>query len=483
MRPAPATRTARTSTGRVLKSRAHRPGLQHPAKADLAPRLGPLASLLTLLLLVAPGVPGSPALARTILVAPDGSGEYLYISHAILAAGNGDTVLVAAGRYRDRLYYGGRTVTVRSLSGPEVTVVDADSTGSVVVMDVLEGPGSVLEGFTLCGGTGTRLRRQPGDAIPAPGSIGIGRPDPGVFPATIDDEAATPDPASGRRDLRLGERTRPAPDGGRVFRFGGGILLLGASPTLRNLVIEGNGADYGGGIYALQGRPSIVSCTMRKNLAGWGGGAFFEMTDQAELQDCTFRANLGVRGVGLALLQGSAHVEGGRFSDNTGAEGGALHLLDSTVISSFAGTIFNHNQAGEGSALLCDGGAFELRSCTLTHNGLPGIDPAAVYVHPGSSGNLLGSILAIPLAARNLAVQGAPVSVECCDLWPPDDPGGPPPGNISAPPLFCDPARGLYTLAEGSPCLPEQAPPGCGLIGALPRGCTATGGTPDSKDR
>lgn len=476
MRPAPETRTTRTSRW-----------------ADLGPRLGSLAALLTVLLLIAPWGPGSPALARTILVAPDGSGEYLYISHAILAAVSGDTVLVAPGRYRDRLHYGGRAVTVRSISGPEATVVDADSTGSVVVMDFLEGPGSVLEGFTLCGGTGTRLRRQPGDPIPAVGSIEAGRPDTGALPTKGHEGAATPDQASGRRDLLLEERTAPASDEGegppgdgdegRVFRFGGGVLLLGASPTLRNLVIEGNGADYGGGIYALQGRPSIASCTMRKNLAGWGGGALFEMTDQAELQNCTFRANLGVRGVGLALLQGSAHVEGGRFTENSGAEGGALHLLDGTATSSFEGTIFDGNRAGEGSALLCDGGAFELRSCTLTGNGLPGIDPAAVYVLAGSSGSLRGSILAFPLAARNLAIQGASVSVECCDLWPPDDPEGPPPGNISAAPLFCDPARGLYTLAEGSPCLPEQAPPGCGLIGALPRGCTVTGGTPDAKDR
>ena len=53
-------------------------------------------------------------------------------------------------------------------------------------------------------------------------------------------------------------------------------------------------------------------------------------------------------------------------------------------------------------------------------------------------------------------------------------------GNISADPLFCDPGNGDFTLAEGSPCLPDFNP-GCGLMGAHGIGCGSPAGFPPSQ--
>lgn len=44
-------------------------------------------------------------------------------------------------------------------------------------------------------------------------------------------------------------------------------------------------------------------------------------------------------------------------------------------------------------------------------------------------------------------------------------------GNISADPLFCDPAADDFTLRGDSPCAPGGE---CGLIGAWPVGCDPT---------
>ena len=44
-------------------------------------------------------------------------------------------------------------------------------------------------------------------------------------------------------------------------------------------------------------------------------------------------------------------------------------------------------------------------------------------------------------------------------------------GNFSADPLFCNAGAGDYTLAEASPCAPENSPAECGLIGAFPVAC------------
>jgi hypothetical protein len=51
-------------------------------------------------------------------------------------------------------------------------------------------------------------------------------------------------------------------------------------------------------------------------------------------------------------------------------------------------------------------------------------------------------------------------------------------GNISLDPLFCDAVANNFRLQPGSPCLPQNSPPGCGLIGALGP-CESASGVPD----
>ncbi|HEV2886497.1 MAG TPA: DUF1565 domain-containing protein, partial [Jatrophihabitans sp.] len=60
-----------------------------------------------------------PAGAATLSV----PSAYRTISAAIAAAHNGDTVSVAPGTYRENLTIMGKRITVRSVSGPSVTVI------------------------------------------------------------------------------------------------------------------------------------------------------------------------------------------------------------------------------------------------------------------------------------------------------------------------------------------------------------------------
>jgi hypothetical protein len=46
--------------------------------------------------------------------------------------------------------------------------------------------------------------------------------------------------------------------------------------------------------------------------------------------------------------------------------------------------------------------------------------------------------------------------------------------TFTADPIFCDLVNGEFTLSVESPCSPEHAPEGCGLIGALPVNCEGT---------
>jgi parallel beta-helix repeat protein len=136
------------------------------------------------------------------------------IQGAINAANNGDTVLVAPGRYVENINFGGKAITVTSSGGPSVTTIDGGARGLVVTFNTGETPNSKLSGFTITNGY------QNGQA-------------------------------------------------------GGGVLISGTSPTIIGNVITGNHAAEGIGIYVNGGAPLIQNNTITANDqkgAGDGGG-------------------------------------------------------------------------------------------------------------------------------------------------------------------------------------------------------------------
>ena len=84
----------------------------------------------------------------------DGSelNPYCSIQTAIDAAVDGDEVLVAPGPYLENIDFLGKAITLKSSDGPEVTVIDAAGSGTVITCASGEGPDSVLDGFTITGG-------------------------------------------------------------------------------------------------------------------------------------------------------------------------------------------------------------------------------------------------------------------------------------------------------------------------------------------
>ena len=69
------------------------------------------------------------------------------IQEAIDVAVSGDTILVAPGTYYENLDIQGEVLTLRSLHGPRVTIVDGQELDSVVKFS--GGANGVLDGFTL----------------------------------------------------------------------------------------------------------------------------------------------------------------------------------------------------------------------------------------------------------------------------------------------------------------------------------------------
>src|SRR5579863_126747 len=104
-------------------------------------------SLAVLYLLLA----SSFAVAATINVPKDQP----TIQDGINAANNGDTVLVAPGKYVENINFNGKAITVRSSSDAEQTVIDGNAIGPVVSFVSHETQSSLLEGFTIQNGLPT----------------------------------------------------------------------------------------------------------------------------------------------------------------------------------------------------------------------------------------------------------------------------------------------------------------------------------------
>lgn len=168
-------------------------------------------------------------------------GTYSSIQSGINAAVDGDTVLVEPGTYYENINFRGKKIVVTSrfyitndLSLISSTVINGSTPGnydsaSVVIIGAGADSTTVLQGFKITGGTGTKWK---------------------------DEHSAG------------------------TYREGGGILVALSSPVIRFNIITDNSAMNltgvsgcgGGGIRAGDGRPKILNNLIMNNMAKYGAG-------------------------------------------------------------------------------------------------------------------------------------------------------------------------------------------------------------------
>ena len=214
-------------------------------------------------LLAVPVVAGHAQAKRVLRVPAD----FPKVQTAIDSAKEGDTVLVAPGRYYENLVFKGQNIVLasefvrtRDRSTIERTILDGSrpahpDSGAVVTIWRFEDSTAVVEGFTITGGTGTvwfdnkdKINFREG------GGIIVDLSGPTIRNNIIEGNVAIDKGkmlSAGGGGIRVGfaepiiERNVIRNNKGR---YGGGVVLFHSAATLRDNVITGNegGEDFGG---------------------------------------------------------------------------------------------------------------------------------------------------------------------------------------------------------------------------------------------
>jgi len=250
-------------------------------------------------------------------------GDYGTIQDAIDDACPTDEIIVDPDTYYEAIDFKGKAITVRSSGGADVTTIDATGLSASVVKCVNgEGPDTVLDGFTITGGTGTDF----GYGVRGGGGMYNSGADPMVIGCTFSGNSAS-NSGGGMYNSVSSPTVTQCTFSGNVAAYGGGMLNANSSsPAMTQCTFSGNTADYGGGMYNSESTPTVTHCTFSDNTTAFKGGGMHNEESSPTVIQCTFSGNTADYGGGMVNLQySSPTVTECTFSGNTADYGGGMY--------------------------------------------------------------------------------------------------------------------------------------------------------------
>lgn len=247
----------------------------------------------------------SLAMAVVLAAASTGLADIIYvpdhhdtIQEAIIASSNGDSIIVRPGPYVENIDFLGKAITLKSEMGADVTLIDGGSPpdperASVVTFRNGEGPGSVLDGFTLTNGTGTFCGIFPGiTAFCGGGIVCLNYSSPTIINNIVSGNSSASE-GGGIGCVRSSPTiTRNTiTDNQAVGNSGGGLYVSWSSaPTISFCTVVRNWADHrGGGISNMEySFPTVANCTFSGNVAGLTGGGMYSNRSYPTVTNCIF---------------------------------------------------------------------------------------------------------------------------------------------------------------------------------------------------
>ena len=355
-------------------------------------------------------------LADTIHV-PD---DYPTIQGAIDASSDGDEIIVAPGTYSEAIDFLGKAIWLHSSDGADVTTIDAAGLDTSVVKCVNgEGSATIIEGFTITGGTGSFVAFE-----------------------------------------------------GSGFLSGGGMLNISADPTVRDCMFTDNWSQHGGGMCNHDASPTVLACDITGNSTAWGGGGVANFGDTCTLlMDCSITGNFTEGwGGGMGSWESSPTVANCEFDENDAVGvGGAIALVFGNPL--ITNCLFAANSASGGGGIADSSDTLSLSNCAFLNNASYGAGGGMMTLW--SCAEIVNCTFSANVAIMGGAIynQESDPSVANSILW--GDEGGEidsdssslvviycdvqggysGEGNIDVDPLFVDPDADELRLSPGSPCI------------------------------
>lgn len=400
----------------------------------------------------------APSNGTTILVNPDGNGDFPTIQDAVNAALDGDEIVLGDGTFtgsgnRD-ISYRGKAITIRSLSmNAEACIIDCQASDSDRHRGVSFGdsddPDATFQEITITNGYVMTFGDWIGGAIALTGNAA-----PNIVGCIFTN---------------------------CIAHVGGAICCSGTSaPVIRDCTFIGNSGDAGGGLYVHDGaNPSIDDCRFSDNSAPFtGGGGAYCQGSAPTFTRCTFTNNSAAVGGGLlcSIVASPRIVDCSFIGNDAEYLGGGLGIEDRCG-PTIEGCTFANNTSGTGGATYCWLSTAAFRRCTFYGNSAR--SGGGVGCWPGAVITMENTVLSFSSAGKSFVFSNdSAVTLTCTDIYGNangdwfgvigDQLGQN--GNISEDPLFCDALEGDFRLQANSPCAPDHNP-ACGTIGAWPVGC------------
>ena len=376
-------------------------------------------------------------------------GDVAAIQRAIELAPEDGEIVVAPGRYMERIDFLGKRVTVRSVAPDDssvvaATVIDGGAAGSVVSFVGGEGRATLLDGVTLTNG-----RSQKG------GGVYCNASGPTIRRCVIAGNGGGSGSAGGGLYLELDSHpwldrcliygNEVSGDGGGIYAwlgsrpliehctiaanrasvqsqggFGGGFYcrFTGTDPIIRDSTIVGNEARFGGGgIYCGSGTsPVIENCLIAGNacrvqLSGVGGGGVHLGGVGGAIHRCIVRDNQAETQGGGLDVSGPATISLCVISGNNARLSGGGVLFRSAG-GQIVDSLLHDNTATSGGGVAAVGAGPLIRGCTITRNTAD--EGGALYVGNAGQPMVVGSILwenGAPLGGE-VAIAGADVVLQ-----------------------------------------------------------------------